>query len=58
MKKMSNVELKARINRFMDKKMSKIADYSHFSGATSKARRSPRVGSDVSDSPYIMLAIR
>jgi hypothetical protein len=53
---MSSTELTARINRFMDRKVAKTLDISSMSDR--KVRRSPRRQIEVSDSPYIALAIK
>lgn len=56
MKKMSTSELTARINRFMDRKMSRLGDESDLTDR--KARRSHHQHSIVSTTPYIALAIK
>lgn len=53
---MSNTELTARINRFMDRKLAKTLDLSSLSDR--KVHRSPRRHLEVSDSLYIALAIK
>lgn len=56
MNKMNKSELTARINRFMDRKVSKMINVSDLSA--NRVRHSPRHLIDVSDSPYIMLAVK
>jgi hypothetical protein len=56
MKKMSSHELTARINRFMDRKLPKATDLSDLSGH--KPRRGHRQYIEVSDTPYIALAVK
>jgi hypothetical protein len=56
MKNMSNNQLTARINRFMDRKLPKMVDISDFGDR--KVRHSQRQQVEVSDTPYISLAIK
>ncbi|MGB3945266.1 MAG: hypothetical protein WBK76_00295 [Candidatus Saccharimonadales bacterium] len=56
MTKMSTSDLTARINRFLDRKMSVSGTVSGLS--ENKVRRSPRTLMDVSTAPYIQLAIK
>lgn len=56
MKKMSTSELTARINRFMDRKMSRLGDTSDMTDRN--ARRNHHQSSVVSTTPYIALAIK
>jgi len=56
MKKMSTNELTARINRFMDRKLSKMGMLDDRSDR--KIKRSHRQYVEVSDMPYIALAVK
>lgn len=56
MKKMSTHELTARINRFMDRKLSRMVDVSELSDR--KVRRSHNQHIEVSAAPFIPLAIK
>jgi hypothetical protein len=56
MNKMSNHELTARINRFMDRKLSNSAELSDLS--VIKSRRGYRQQLEVSAMPYIALAVK
>lgn len=56
MKKMSTSELTARINRFMDRKVSRMVDISEL--ADRKVRHSHRQYIEVSGTPFIALAIK
>lgn len=56
MKKMSSNDLMTRINRFKDSKKSKVMDLTEIAGY--KIRRSHRQMAEVSDMPYIELAVK
>ncbi|MBC7512212.1 hypothetical protein H7142_00950 [Candidatus Saccharibacteria bacterium] len=56
MKKMSTSELTARINRFMDRKMSTMVDVTEV--MDQKVRRTHRQHIEVPGTPFIVLAIK
>lgn len=56
MKQMSTSDLAARINRFKDRKKALFMDLSEVS--SSKVRRSHRQQVEVSNTPFIALAIK
>lgn len=56
MKQMSDNKLTARINKFIDRNRSKMFDMNELSDR--KVRRTHGQHADVSDTPFIALAIR